>query len=93
MAPEIGGEAKRRKSEDIPRGFPISGTEACMAPINVSHPCCFHCIRASQLGWPSPVLGTFVKFSISERPISHHQKAIEHVWSPTDRVYMLCRAT
>ena len=30
-APEIGGEAKRRKSEDIPRGFAIASSETCPA--------------------------------------------------------------
>ena len=30
-APEIGGEAKRRKSEDVPRGFAIPSSETCPA--------------------------------------------------------------
>ena len=35
---EIGGEAKRRKSEDIPRGFPVPGADSRMAPVNVRRP-------------------------------------------------------
>jgi len=35
VATVIGGEAKRRKSEDIPRGFPVPSSETCMAPGNV----------------------------------------------------------
>ena len=35
---EIGGEAKRRKSEDIPRGFPVPGADSRMAPVNVNRP-------------------------------------------------------
>lgn len=34
-APEIGGEAKRRKSEDTPRGFVVPSPETCMTPANV----------------------------------------------------------
>ena len=35
VAQEIGGEAKRRKSEDVPRGFAVPSSETCMAPANV----------------------------------------------------------
>ncbi len=38
VAQEIGGEAKRRKSEDIPRGFAIPSSETCMTPANVRPP-------------------------------------------------------
>ena len=32
---EMGGEVKRRKSEDVPRGFAVPSSESCMAPANV----------------------------------------------------------
>ena len=35
VATVIGGEAKRRKSEDTPRGFSVPSSETCMAPGNV----------------------------------------------------------
>ena len=68
---DIGGEAKRRKSEDIPRGFSVPSSQTCMAPIAVSSPAllqarspaCLSCARTADVSSLRHRAGAPVRYS------------------------------